>query len=494
MSFPKDIRLVLALLPAAALGAALFASPAQADPTESTIFDPTGTSLIGKPPAQRDAELAQIQDLGADTIRLVVNWRAFAPDAEAPGKPDFSAANPTDYPAHTFDALDGVVKAIGAHGMTVLMTPDGPAPDWASTGGTKGLNRPDAREFGRFVRALGERYSGKCSCGTGSTLPRVDFWSVWNEPNLFLFLHPQFSHGRSVSGQLYRGLFDAAQRALDASGHDQDPLLIGETAPTQGTVSTKPIAFLRDVLCLDASYHRVGHCRPLRASGWSQHPYNAGLAPWQLPANKAQISVGSLGRLTGALRKASLAGATTQRLPVYVTEFGEESLPEPITRYGETPQRQAEYVGISEYLLYHNPEVRSYAQYLLTDDPGRADSLSFQTGLRYADGEPKPALYAFPMTLVARRFGDYQAELWGHVRPASGFGYQRVDLSYRDSPSGEVRSAGSVLTDPDGYFSYTVPYADGRQWQATTRLADGRVLQGPYIRSYRFSSQTSARR
>ena len=62
----------------------------------------------------------------------------------------------------------------------------GPAPIWATGPGTATRgNRCSARrgsprrsQFGQFVRAVGTRYSGHYQ-----GLPRVSFWSIWNEPN-----------------------------------------------------------------------------------------------------------------------------------------------------------------------------------------------------------------------------------------------------------------------------------------------------------------------
>src|SRR2546423_1129859 len=72
------------------------------------------------------------------------------------------------------------------------------APSWAT--GRPGENDPDGAyapspsEFGRFVHAVGRRYSGHFvpSGAEGAPLPRVRFWSIWNEPNIGEFLRPQF--------------------------------------------------------------------------------------------------------------------------------------------------------------------------------------------------------------------------------------------------------------------------------------------------------------
>jgi hypothetical protein len=238
------------------------------------------------------------------------------------------------------------------------------------------------------------------------------------------------------------------------------------------------------MLCLDNRFVRRGHCKPISAAGWAQHPYTPGVAPWQRPRSKGGISIGSLGRLTRALRLAAAAGATVGRLPVYVTEFGIESYPKPAKLFGLDQLRQAEYLGIAEYLLYHNPSIRSFAQYLMQDDAGNPHAhLTFNTGLRFADDRPKLSYSAFPITLVVRRQGSAQVEIWGHVRPGSGA--RVVEVEYQDS-DGISGVLAPVLTDEDGYFEFRSEYRPGRRWRAASPQANGRPLSGPMIRPYSF--------
>ena len=59
----------------------------------------------------------------------------------------------------------------------------------------------------------------------------MKLWSVWNEPNLPVFLLPQRSSTKShypVSPTLYRNLYRAAYRGLAATGHGKDTTLGAE--------------------------------------------------------------------------------------------------------------------------------------------------------------------------------------------------------------------------------------------------------------------------
>jgi hypothetical protein len=481
---------------AAMLGLALVAAglpaTAAASSDQFTVLDPTPSLLNGETAARRSDILDRLQALGVNSVRIQVQWRLLAPAPRSSVKPPgFDPSDPGNYPAHSLDVLDSVVRGVTARGMHALLTPTGPIPDWASSTGRGALFDPDPGDFEQFVGALAERYDGtcvppKCAGGPdGDALPRVDQWAVWNEPNLKTFLRPQrTASGRTVSGLIYRRLFLAAQRALTDTGHTRDTLLIGETAPSRGSASTTPLKFLRQVFCLSRQYDPVRDCQPIEADGWSHHPYNPHIPPWERPerVHRSIISIGSIDRLVRALRLAARAGATTQRQPIYVTEYGIESYPQ--GGFGVSPQRQAEFLGIAEFLLYRNPWVNSFAQYLLDDDPDPHRSLSFQTGLRFANGFPKPSYDAFPVTLVARRTRRGGVVLWGHVRP--GEGPYQVEIRYREGDVGNGHLLSFEQTDHNGYFRLETAYRQGREWQATCELPNGAIPQGPFIRSYRF--------
>src|SRR2546430_9154426 len=87
----------------------------------------------------------------------------------------------------------------------------------------------------RFARMLAPRYNGQ-RIGFGA----VTRWAVWNEPNLALFLTPQFgAGGKIVSGAEYAKLYMAAYKGIKA-GNPRALVAAGETsnrghnAPTGG--------------------------------------------------------------------------------------------------------------------------------------------------------------------------------------------------------------------------------------------------------------------
>jgi hypothetical protein len=468
---------------ALALCALLFAAaPAAASRSQETIFDATNDLLHAPSAGSRDAILDDLDALGVDTVRVVVPWRGVVPRPGAPTRPEgFDPEDPAAYDGRVIEALDHLVRGTSSRGMGLLLSPSAPIPDWASASGRSAVASPKPAEYRRLLTGLGRRYDGtfgSVPCVQPlpppldtidcleipillPALPRVEFWSMWNEPNLEIFLKPQRRAGRPVGGALYRQLFLAGRQGLRVAGHGSDTVLVGETAPSGGRRGTPPLEFIGQVLA------RGG----IGADGWAHHPYDPGGSPLASSSRKL-LSIPALNRLSRALRRGQ--GVP---LPVYVTEYGVESVPD--RRFGVPLVRQAEYLGLAEFSLWRNPNVRSYGQYLLNDDPARFQ-YSFQTGLRLSDGRAKPAHAAFALPLVVRRGARGPGlRFWGHVRPAEG--PQVVEVSAQGR--GLVRR---VRTDGAGYFTFTAPSRGARRWRASATLPGGRLLKGPWIRSYRF--------
>lgn len=479
-------RMIVALLLAVGVGLGLAAPPARADRGQETVFDATNDLLLAETVAAREGVLDQLAGLGVDTVRIVVPWRSIVPSPSAPDMPaGFDPTDPADYSGEVLNSIDESIRGASRRGMRVLLSPSAPIPDWASSSGASPIADPKPAAFERLMVGLGRRYDGSFGCGLPiclpalpalAPIPRVDFWSIWNEPNLDLFLRPQFRAGKPVAGSIYRALFVAGQSGLRRSGHGGDPILIGETSPSSGGTSTAPLDFMRNVLCLDRRYRPRASCEPLDADGWAHHPYDQRGTPLRTSSGRV-LGVPSLGRLIKGLRLASRVGVTTQRLPVFVTEYGVESVPDP---HGVSLVRQAEFLGISEFLLWRHPWVRSYGQYLLVDDsPGNV--FAFQSGLRTSGGAPKPSYRAFPIAMVVRRSGP-RLRFWGHLRPA---GAGTVEVQARDR-RGRLRMLRSVVPDSGGYFAFRAPAGAARRWRAVATLAEGRALSGPFVRAYAF--------
>ena len=435
-------------MPALVVAAALAASLVPGQPAPRSIMQDE-TLLLRSGAQVRDSALDEMRALGVDTVRVVPIWRDHAAAPLALRRPR------EPYPAGTFGALDGVLAAARVRGLDVLLTPTGPGPAWAST--CRG--RPRARQacspspaaYGRFVRELGRRY------------PDQRLWAVWNEPNVANWLTPQFdARGVPVSPGRYRSLVRAAARALAATGHRADTLLIGEIASvgqTRRSPRTRVMAaelFARRLLA-----------RRVPGTGFALHPYTTAAAgPVCARGAPGQLPPARLGRLRALLDRAGRRGVVRRRLGIWLTEAGfQTNPPDPIA--GIALAAQAARVNQLEWLATHSRRVRSTAQYLLLDDRRQA---GFQSGLRFASGAAKPALGAYRIPIWVQRRGR-GADVWGRVRPAAALGAQRVALQHRTRRWRTVRT---LTTDASGTVRARVRARGGR-WRLRWITPGGRA-------------------
>jgi hypothetical protein len=495
-----------ALLLIALAGALLPATAGASGGQESTFQD--DNLLLFNTPGGTAQTLDTLKGLGVDRVRVSVFWRNLAPANESATKPPFDAADPGAYPAAAWEPYDRLVREADRRSIRVNFNPTSPAPNWA-TGTPERTDidetfDPDPREYGLFVRALGTRYSGSYE-----GLPRVDYWGIWNEPNQPGWLTPQWAPapgegpaGRMVEAapRIYRALFDAAFEGLGATGHGQDTILLGETAPkglnVQGTTrAIKAARFIRRLFCLNevmlpltgraaeeqgcptadgAHAFPVAHPGLFAATGYAHHPYELVFAPSRKPTDRDFLTVASTSRLAVLLKRAFArygrrGPGQHGDVPLFFTEFGYQT--NPPDRFGVTPARQQAYLDEAEYLTAREPNVRTLSQFLLLDDAdiGRG----FQSGLMFRDGRPKPALatYRLPVHLPGRR-PDRRGRLkvWGMVRAALPGAGSVVKVQARRGRRGRWRTLRRLTpANAHGYFQTSV--TAGRSAGAVRLLA-----------------------
>ena len=475
----------------AALVTAMFACvPAFGSATQESVFQDDDL-LIHVSPAQADRTMGELAQLGVDRVRLSAIWKDIAP-ATRPADP----TDPAAYDQRKLEHLDTAIRTAQAHGIGVLLNARGGVPGWAMPPLPKRFAgrdayKPDPALFRDFVQMLGRRYSGGYR-----NLPRVDFWSIWNEPNWGSLLHPQAVRNRrtrrlqTVSPYLYRQLYRAATAGLAASGHGSDRVLIGETAPigrSLGHLSPmKPARFLRDLFCLDrrlrplegAAARRLkcdfDVAGPLRATGYGHHAYSVMDPPAVPSKDRGLLRLGDLPRLVGILDAAAAAGRIPAGMPVWLTEYGYQTQPDPYR--GIDPVQHAAWLVEAEHLTWANPRVASSAQFLLQDDEPRTAFAAgtkgywgtYQSGLKFGDGTPKPAYEAYRLPLYAPTGlqPGQPLPLWGMVRPGPNGEPQRVRIEYRERPDAPwVALPEEPRTDAMGYFSVTVPAAQGGEYR-----------------------------
>ena len=268
-------------------------------------------------PARAARTVADWRALGVDDVRLFAQWGRISPRAGAERAPaGFDAADP-DAPGYDWSALDRAVALVRGAGMAVTLSVTGPGPVWA-TASPRARNprlNPVPGQFGRFARAVATRYGAQ-----------VDRYILWNEPNLPLWLQPQFTcRGRTctpASPHLYRRLVRAAQPAIRAA----DPgarVLIGALAPSgqnprSRNATMRPLTFLRALGCVDAARaarppRAVRRLPPAAADGIAYHPHGVRRAPDARAPNADDAGLADLGRLEGLLDASSApAGCATR--------------------------------------------------------------------------------------------------------------------------------------------------------------------------------------
>jgi cellulase (glycosyl hydrolase family 5) len=457
------------LIPLLALLAAVLLAPAaQASSRQVMTFEAPGELLSD---GAREATLDEIQSFGVSQVRALIYWRQFSARVTSKSKPAFDTADPNAYPAGTWDLLDRLVDSIQRRKMTVQLTLTGPVPRWATKRKKGKVNDPSAKLFGRWVRAVATRYGD-----------RVNLWSIWNEPNHPQFLGPQFKHGKPHTPRLYRSLYAAGEHAIHGiKGGSGDKVLFGETAPIGNENVVSPLAFLRGALCLNKDYKKSSGCKKLRIDGYAHHAYTRKKGPWFVSQDPDEVSIGSLGRLTGALDKAAKAGAIASGRGIYLTEFGIQSHPDKIA--GVSFERQAEYTAIAEHIAYANPRVKAFSQYLLRDDQPRPGNKlerfsGFETGLRTSKGKKKPSYNAFILPLAATRYGSRDV-LWGRVRPATG--PTEVTIEHKVG-NGAWKRLTALQTG--GIYGFATAHRSNHRYRAKWTRPDGVTITGPPVRAY----------
>lgn len=399
------------------LTAGLALAPSAAAAPLRIIEDDRLTLLSG--PAARDAALDLAVDVGADVVRVQVVWRRVQPTRDGPSD---------------WAALDGFVAATRARGLRPLLVLTAPVPPWA--GGTIGAFhsvRPDASAYERFVAEAGHRY------------PQVRMWQLWNEPNHPEFLAPQRSRdGTRRAPAMYRALVRAGGRALARTGHGRDTILIGPALPVGSdgrcaSCTQRPMAFARELLCLDERYRPLrgratrghpgcgGRFARLPGTGWAIHGYvRARDGAFTLPPTPDDLSPAYLDELQDLLREAARHGRLRRGVGIWDTENGVQSRPDP---RGVSQRRQAQLVNELEFVAWRTRGVRSHAQYAIRDDQALT---GFQTGVFTSDGVPKLLLAAYRLPVVAIPRGRGLL-IWGRV-PRPG----RVEVL---GPGGRVLAA-----------------------------------------------------
>lgn len=543
------MRRALLLIAATMIAALAPIAPAHAREAPDTIVQ-DDAELLFRSDERVSQNMRQLRSLGVDRVRLNAGWSSIAPDPDSLQRPDLALSDPDAYPRANWRRLDRAVRAAHDAGLEVMIDIAFWAPRWATSGNPQGAMgherwNVDPAAFAEFTAAVVKRYSGTfvpepdvastppsgspdhqllegplgSLVGTGGVLPpppppakdlgplpRVSWWTIWNEPNHPGFLQPQYT--RAADGRLepntphlYRRMVEAAHPVIKQLQPGSLVLVgglasFGAKSPTDPTQGIPPLKFVRELACVDEQLRplRVPRCRdyrPLQGDGFAHHPYSLLNRPdFRDPGHPDSARIGALDRLSTLLSNLARMGRVDPRIAnLYLTEFGyETNPPDPQKPFGLA--QQARFINWAEYLAWKNPQVRTWPQFLLRDlgvvnadktARGARPHADWQSGLLFENGTPKPAATSFKLALFVdcvtptgrparrkrarkprgRRGGKSRSRapkrqlvIWGHVRPGASAHRVVLEESRGGSPAWQkTRTAGAARARKPAAFS-----------------------------------------
>jgi hypothetical protein len=327
----------------------------------------------------------------ASVIRTIADWRALAPTRPAVAGDSFD-------PAYKFSDLDELVRNAQRQGIQVMITIWG-SPRWSNGGNGPNIAPTSPSDLMEFGRAISDRYSGR-----HAGYPYVGRYSIWNEPNLAIFLAPQFDRkGVITSPRTYAALYRAGYAGIKR-GNPTALVAIGETSnqgrdhPSlgAGADSVAPGTFAR-LLALEPG---------LRFDAYATHPYPT--RPNSPPTEKVRwpnVTLSQLPRFEESLDR----WFGRRGIPLWVTEYGYQT--KPGDAYGVTEAQQARYLSQAMSQLMADARVRMFIWFIFRDSVGGL----WQSGISGISGRPKLSYDVF--SSLARSVRGQTVEVRAGVRP-----------------------------------------------------------------------------
>jgi hypothetical protein len=499
--------------------AALIGLPACAQArTLHTVLEDDTLSLFS--PKDLSLFIQQLQWLGVDQLRISAEWKLQAPGPDSPTPPadGFRPADPGSYTSSGMHLLDTAIRAAAANHIGVIVDPAFSAPLWATTNKRAAQTHADpwyndnidVAQAAAWEQMLARRYSGRFTpAGDSAPLPRVDTFTLWNEPNGSGYLQPQWRRGIAASADWYRRLVDAAYPAIKRVAPSA-MVLIGNTSDAGADAQASyggvpPLAFIRRLACVDARLKPIedgacAHFHAVPGDGYAHHPYERAAPPWvrSTSTQRDWAQMGDLPKLQALLDKlVAMRRLAPGANSVWLTEQGYESNAE-LPEKPWTEAQQAQLNAASEYLAWRDGRVVAFSQFLLRDTrtgetlrtrwltatPRSQLFGTWTSGLVREDAVPKPALWMFRAPIVARILSTARVpatvtglggimlgaptrllEVWGRARPVTKPTAVEIEVN------GASNSVQPAITDTNGIFDVQMrvpaaaPVSLGFRWR-----------------------------
>ena len=274
-------------------------------------------------------------------------------------------------------------------------------------------------------------------------LPKVDRFTLWNEPNHQALLHAAVVAGRQAararrSTARWSWPRTRRRRARGPTRRSSSATPRARAAPTDGDGPVAPLRFLRELACVDdaaaaahrrrlrglhdAARRRLG-APPVRAQPAARLGQHAASAPTTSSSATCRGSRATLDALAAAGR----IGPGGARDPRHRVRLRDRAARRPARRPAGPPRAVARR-GASGSPARSRPSRRGRSSCCATSRPRPrrvSESLrrpfgQFWTGLLDSDGREKLAAQTFRAGLVAERRGRKALTLWGRLRLGDG--------------------------------------------------------------------------
>jgi len=295
--------------------------------------------------------------------------------------------------------LRGVADATEKAGIELLVTAYAAKPRFAP------MTEEEQDNYAQYMASLAR------------SLPSVDAFAVWNEPNLNGFWLHQFDEsGNDIAATAYEALLAKTYDALKAVspklkvyGGNLAPRGFDDADSPRPTHS--PTQFIRD---LGTAYRESGRTKPIM-DVFALHPYQtrSSIPPGE-PHTGTSLGIGDYDKLVSLLGAAfDGTGQQGSKLPIAYTEFGVQSiippsaqspytnLQSPLGKDAVPEPTQADYYEQAFELAACQPTVIAFYIFHLFDE---ADLNRWQSGPYYTDTKSKSSLD--PISKAAKKARD----------------------------------------------------------------------------------------